>query len=63
VTGLWKTKDFGDALYTFGAGVSVAMSMRLQLKVEVLDTYKKKPPVITVQQNDVALLMAIVYTT
>jgi hypothetical protein len=29
--------------------------------VEVLDTFKNKPPVVTVQKNDVALLMAIVF--
>ncbi len=28
---------------------------------EVLDTYKNKPPVPTVQENDVAVLMSIVY--
>jgi len=59
--GLWKTSDLGDALYTFGVGLAVSMSTRTQLKVELLDTYKNKPPVPTVQKNDVAVLMAIVY--
>ena len=59
--GLWKTSDFADSLLTFGVGLAVSMSTRTQLKVELLDTYKNKPPVATVQKNDVAVLMAIVY--
>jgi putative salt-induced outer membrane protein YdiY len=61
VAALWKTKNFDDALYTFGVGLAAAMSTRTQLKIEVLDTYKNLPPLPTVQKNDVALLMAIVY--
>ena len=61
VTALWKTKNFDDALYTFGVGVAAAISTRTQLKIELLDTYKNLPPLPTVQKNDVALLMAIVY--
>jgi putative salt-induced outer membrane protein YdiY len=61
VTALWKTKNFDDALYTFGVSVAAAMSTRTQLKFEVLDTYKNLPPLPTVQKNDVAVLMAIVY--
>ena len=58
---LWKTKDWEDALYTFGAGVAVSMSTRTQLKVELLDVYKNKPPTPAVGKNDLAILMAIVY--
>lgn len=61
VAALWKTKDWEDSLYTFGIGVAAAMSTRTQLKVELLDTYKNRPPLPTVQKNDVAILMAIVY--
>jgi putative salt-induced outer membrane protein YdiY len=61
VAALWKTKDWDDSLYTFGVGIAVAMSQRTQLKAEVLDVYKNKPPVPTVKKNDVAVLMAIVY--
>jgi putative salt-induced outer membrane protein YdiY len=63
VMALWKTKNFDDVLYTFGAGVAAAISTRTQLKIELLDTYKNLPPLPTVQKNDVALLMAIVYKT
>jgi putative salt-induced outer membrane protein YdiY len=61
VAGLWKTSDFEDALFTFGAGVAASMSTRTQLKVEVLDTFKNKPPSLAIKKNDVAVLMAIVY--
>ena len=59
--GLWKTQDFSDALFTVGVGAAASASTRTQLKVELLDTFKNKPPVPGVQKNDVAVLMAIVY--
>ncbi len=58
---LWKTQEWSDALYTVGAGIAVSISTRTQLKVEVLDTYKNRPPSAAVKKNDVALLTAIVY--
>ena len=60
-TALWKTKNFDDALYTAGVGLAATMSTHTQLKIEVLDTYKNLPPLPTIQKNDVAILMAIVY--
>ena len=54
--GLWKMEDFEDALFTLGVSLAVAMSTHTQLKVEALDTYKNKPPLPTIQQNDVAVL-------
>jgi putative salt-induced outer membrane protein YdiY len=60
-TGLWKTADFADALYTAGIGIAVAVSTNTQLKIEVLDTYKNRPPLPTIQKNDIAILMAFVY--
>lgn len=60
VTALWKTKNWDDSLYVFGAGIAATISNRTQLKFEVLDTFKNLPPP-TIQKNDVALLMAIVY--
>ena len=60
-SGLWKTTDLGDSLHVFSIGLSATMSTRTQLKVELLDTYKNEPPVVTVQKNDVAVLVAVVY--
>ena len=60
-SGLWKTSNFEDSLHVFSLGLSAAISMRTQLKVELIDTYKNKPPLVTVQKNDVAVLVAVVY--
>jgi len=59
--GLWKTDDFEDALFTLGVSIAASMSTRTQLKVEALDTYKNKPPLPTIQANDVAVLVSFVY--
>lgn len=59
-SGLWKTNDFEDSLYTFGVGVAVSVSTRTQLKFEVLDVYKNKPPSANVKKNDVATVIAFV---
>lgn len=61
VSALWKTSDFADALYTFGGGLAVSIVSKAQLKVELLDTYKNRPPNPTVRKNDVAIVMGVVY--
>jgi putative salt-induced outer membrane protein len=57
---LWKLNDFDDGLYTFGVGLAAAITSRSQLKVEVQDTYKARPPD-GLEKNDVALLLSIVF--
>jgi putative salt-induced outer membrane protein YdiY len=61
VTALWKMNNFDDVLLTSGLGIAASMSTHTQLKFEVLDTYKNLPPLPTIQKNDVAILMSIVY--
>ena len=58
---LWKMDDFGDALYTFGIGMAASVTAATQMKVEFLDTYKAQPPLPTVKQNDIAVLVSFVY--
>jgi putative salt-induced outer membrane protein len=58
---LWDADDFGDALYTFSAGLSTSVVKKIELKIELLDAFKTKPPTDLVKKNDVALLTAIVY--
>lgn len=58
---LWKMDDFDDALYTFGIGLAASITSATQLKVELLDTFKNKPPSATVVKNDVAVLISFVY--
>ena len=57
---LYKTSDFDDALYTIGASLAASMTARTQLKVEVLDTYKKRVAA-GIEQNDVALIVGMVF--
>ena len=61
VAALWKTDDFDDALYVFGVGLAASVTSATQLKVELLDTYKNKPPSANVVKNDVAVLVSFVY--
>ncbi len=58
---LWDADDFGDALYTFSAGLSTSVLKQVELKIELLDAYKTKPPNDLVKKNDVAFLTAVVY--
>lgn len=61
VAALWKTDDFDDALYVFGAGLAANISSQTQFKGELLDTYKNRPPSAAVQKNDLAVLLSFVY--
>jgi len=61
INALWKMDDFGDALYTFGIGLAASVSTRTQMKFEVLDTYKAKPPFDDIKKNDIAVLLSFVY--
>jgi hypothetical protein len=58
-TGLWKANDLSDGLYTFSVGLATRISERLQLSVDVLDTFKNRPPTAATKKNDVALVTAI----
>jgi putative salt-induced outer membrane protein YdiY len=58
---IWDVDDWGDALYTFAAGAAAALTARSQLKLELLDTYATRPPTAAIKNNDVALLVAVVY--
>jgi putative salt-induced outer membrane protein YdiY len=61
VAGLWKMNDVGDALYTFGAALTASMTSKSQLRIELLDTYKGKPPSPAIKKNDVATVFSIGY--
>ena len=61
LTGLWKTSEFADALYTFRAGIAVSIVSHAQSKAELLDTYKNRPPNLDVKKNDTALVMGVVF--
>jgi putative salt-induced outer membrane protein YdiY len=61
VSALWKMNDFSDALYILGVGVAANITAQTQLKAELLDTFKNRPPSAEVQKNDVAVLLSFVY--
>jgi putative salt-induced outer membrane protein YdiY len=58
-TALLKTTDFADALYTFSAGLTTRISDRVQLSIELLDTFKNRPPTVETGKNDLAIVTAI----
>jgi putative salt-induced outer membrane protein len=60
LSALWKTNNFGDALFTFRATLAASLTARAQLKLELLDTYKNLPPAPT-RRNDVAVITGLVY--
>ena len=60
LTGLWKTKDFGDALYHFDAGISTTIAARAELKLSYLYDYKNQPPP-GVKKGDSALFAALLF--
>lgn len=62
VSALWKMDDFEDGLYIFGAGLAANVTAATQIKAELLNTFKNKPPTADVQKNDVAVLLSFVYT-
>lgn len=61
LTGLWKVSAFDDTLFTFGAGVTAAITPKISLKVEGLDTYKTRPADPASRKNDLAILASVVF--
>lgn len=60
ISGLWKTDRFSDALYNLSAGIAATLTRNSELKFEVIDIYKTRPPVVTLKKNDVAVVTAVV---
>ena len=60
LNGLWKTKDFNDALYHFDAGISTTIAARADLKLSYLYDYKNQPPA-GVKKGDSALFAALLF--
>ena len=58
-TALWKADDFADSLFAFSIGLGAKLTGQFQLSVDLLDTFKNKPPTPETQKNDVALVTAI----
>jgi putative salt-induced outer membrane protein len=56
---LWKTSDTSDAYYHFEAALGSEVAEHIQLKVGLIDEYKRKPADPTVKRNDVAGIVQI----
>ncbi len=61
LTGLWKTSDFGDALYHSHPAVSAAVMTRAELKFGYTYDYKTRPVPETLKKGDSALVAALVF--
>jgi putative salt-induced outer membrane protein YdiY len=59
-SGLLKTNDVGDWLYTFDVGGSARINSRLQLAVDLLDTFKNRPVEGLTHKHDLALVTSLV---
>jgi putative salt-induced outer membrane protein YdiY len=60
LSALYKTTDFGDVLYTFDTTLSASVNAHIQMKLEVLDTYKNLVPA-AIEKNDVMLVVGMVF--
>jgi len=60
VSGIWKTKDFGDALYHFDAGMATTVATRVELKFAYVYDYKTHPA-FGAKKGDSALFAALLY--
>jgi putative salt-induced outer membrane protein YdiY len=60
VSALWPMDEFADGLYITGLGLAANVTAQTQLKAELLNTLKNRPPV-DVKKNDVAILLSFVY--
>lgn len=49
-------------LYTLSAGVAASLTDRTQVTVELIDTYKTRPPETVVKRNDLSTVFAVGYT-
>jgi putative salt-induced outer membrane protein YdiY len=57
---LLKTDDLANYLYTFQVGVAARVNSRLQLSIDLLDTFKNQPVDGLTHKHDVALVTSVV---
>ena len=53
--------DWADGLYAFSVGLAAGITNRTQLKFEVMDTFKNKPPTPDIKKNDVSTLVSVLF--
>lgn len=60
MNGLLKMNDVEDWLYTFDVGVAAKINSRMQLAVDLLDTFKNRPVEGLTHKHDLALITSVV---
>jgi putative salt-induced outer membrane protein YdiY len=58
---LWKTRDTADAYYHFEVALGAAINDHLELRVALLDEYKREVHDPTLKKNDVAGIVSVGY--
>lgn len=61
LSGMWKTKDFADALYHFDIALVTTIVKSFELKIEFMDEYKNRPPFANIKKNDTAFITSLLY--
>lgn len=58
---LWKMDHWGDAFYTIQAGVVTSVATHLELKAEILESYKRRPSNPLLKKSDQSVVLSVVY--
>jgi putative salt-induced outer membrane protein YdiY len=61
ISALWKTSDFNDALYHFGAALTMSITKRVQTKLEFIDDFKNVTPSPAIKKNDLVYIWSFLY--
>ncbi len=61
LTGMWKTKEFADALYHFDIALVATVVKKVDVKLEFMDEYKNRTPLVTIKKNDTAFITSLLY--
>ena len=61
LTGMWKTKEFADALYHFDIALVTTIVKKVDVKLEFVDEFKNRTPFVTVKKNDTAFITSLLY--
>jgi putative salt-induced outer membrane protein len=61
INSLWKTNDWADSLHNFTAALALSITTHSQVKIELLDSFKNRPPQPGLKKNDTALITALVW--
>jgi putative salt-induced outer membrane protein YdiY len=59
ITTVWNTNDFDSGLITASVGLATRISSRFQLTVDLIDTFKTRPPTAATESNDINIVIAI----